>query len=96
MYTKDGIAYAGKQKPAIKICGVKPLAQYKLWLRFTNDEERIFDFTPELVHKCFMPLSDEETFRSVYLDYGVTVWNDGTIDIAPEYLYEHSAPVEVK
>ena len=30
----------------------------------------------------------------VYIDYGVTVWNDGDIDIAPEYLYRHSKEAE--
>ena len=34
------------------------------------------------------------SFRGVYIDYGVTVWNDGDIDIAPEYLYENSVPAE--
>jgi hypothetical protein len=37
---------------------------------------------------AFAPLKDEETFKNVYIDYGVTVWNDGEIDIAPELLYE--------
>jgi len=30
----------------------------------------------------------------VYLDYGVPVWADGDIDLAPEYLYEHSTLIE--
>lgn len=37
---------------------------------------------------------DEHTFAGVYIDYGVTVWNDGDIDIAPEYLYRHSKEAE--
>jgi hypothetical protein len=32
-------------------------------------------------------------FKGVYIDYGVPVWNDGDIDIAPETLYEQSVPV---
>ena len=42
----------------------------------------------------FAPLVDEHTFAGVYIDYGVTVWNDGDIDIAPEYLYQHSKAAE--
>mgnify|MGYP003368760364 CR=1 FL=1 len=34
------------------------------------------------------------TFAGVYIDYGVTVWRDGDIDIAPEYLYEHPVAAE--
>ena len=81
MYVLDGIAYAGKQEPVIKVCGVRPLAGHKLWLRFTTGETKVFDFTP---------LLKEHTFAGVCIDYGVTVWNDGDIDIAPEYLYEHA------
>jgi len=39
-------------------------------------------------------LKDEQLFRQVYIDYGVPVWNDGEIDIAPEALYEQGLPVE--
>ena len=49
MYVLDGIAYAGKQEPVIKVCGVRPLAGHKLWLRFTTGETKVFDFTPLLL-----------------------------------------------
>ena len=29
MYVLDGIAYAGKLKPGIKVCGVRPLVGHK-------------------------------------------------------------------
>lgn len=35
---------------------------------------------------------NKNVFNSVYIDYGVPVWNDGDIDIAPEYLYKHGIP----
>lgn len=92
MYIKNGIAYAGEQKPLLKVSGVRPLDDYKLWLRFSNGEAKIFDFKPELDCPAFSPLKDKELFKSVYIDYGVTVWNNGDIDIAPEYLYECSKP----
>ena len=49
---------------------------------------------PLLKDAGFAPLADEHTFAGVYIDYGVTVWNDGDIDIAPEYLYRHSKEAE--
>ena len=82
MYIKNGIAYAGEQKQPLKISGVRPLDDYKLWLRFNNGEVKVFDFA-----------IDNSVFNSVYIDFGVTVWNDGDIDIAPEYLYEHGVSV---
>ena len=96
MYIIDGIAYAGEPRPAIKISGVRPLDGYRHWLRFNTGETRTFDFTPLLSEPAFAPLRDPATFRGVYLDYGATVWNDGEIDIAPEYLYENAAPVAEK
>ena len=92
MYTINGIVYAGEAKPPIKVSGVRPLDDYKLWIRFSTGEVKIFDFSKELSSPAFTPLKDKELFRSVYIDYGVTVWNNGEIDIAPEYLYDHGVP----
>lgn len=94
MYIINGIAYAGEAAPSVAVCGVRPMDDYKLWLRFNTGETRIFDFKPLLDRPAFAPLADETAFRSVYIDYGVPVWNDGEIDIAPETLYANGAPVE--
>lgn len=91
---KNGIAYAGEQKQPLKISGVCPLEDYKLWVRFNNGEVKNFDFSKELNCPAFSPLKDKSVFNSVYIDYGVTVWNDGDIDIAPEYLYKNGVPAE--
>ncbi len=87
MYVVNGIAYAGDQKPALKVCGVRPMAEHRLWVRFNTGEAKIFDFQPLLSSPAFQPLADPEIFREVYIDYGVTVWQNGDIDIAPEMLY---------
>lgn len=91
MYIVDGIAYAGEKTPPIKVCGVRPLQDYRLWVRFTDGEAKIFDFKPLLDTPAFAPLKDITLFNSVYIDYGVTVWNGGDIDIAPETLYKDGA-----
>ena len=36
MYIVDGIAYAGEQAPVIKISGIRPMDDYKLWIRFNT------------------------------------------------------------
>ena len=89
MYIQNEVAYAGKLENSITIISVRVLDEYRLWLRFSTGETKTFDFSPLLEHKAFQPLRDKVLFGSVYVDYGVTVWNDGAIDIAPEYLYEH-------
>lgn len=88
MYITDGIAHAGEIEPPLKICGVRPLDNYKLWLRFNTGEEKTVDFSRELDFPVYAPLKDENLFRSVYIDHGILVWDDGSIDVAPEYLYE--------
>lgn len=45
---------------------------------------------PLMEKPCYAPLKNPDVFQGVYLDYGVPVWNNGEIDIAPEYLYERS------
>ena len=93
MYIIDGIAYAGELKPPLKVIGIKPLADYSLWLRFNNGESRLFDFKPLLNEPCYAPLKDINAFFGVYIDFGVPVWFDGDIDISPEYVYENGVTV---
>ena len=45
MYIKNGIAYAGEPQRPIKVSGVRPLDGYKLWVRFTNGEAKVIDFS---------------------------------------------------
>ena len=94
MYIIDGITYAGEKTPPIKVKSVRPLAGHKLWLRFNTNEERIFDCSPLLDLPAFAPLMDMAAFDAVYVDYGVPVWMDGAIDIAPERLYAESTAIE--
>jgi len=93
MYIIDGIAYAGEPVSALKISGVRPMDDYKLWVRFNTGETKIFDFKPLLSKPAFAPLKDKARFANVYIDYGMTVWDNGDIDIAPEALYENGISV---
>ena len=92
MYIIDGIAYAGEASVPIKISGIRAMDNYLLWIRFNTGEARVFDFKPLLDSPAFAPFADKAVFRDVYIDYGIPVWNDGDIDISPEYLYENSVP----
>lgn len=94
MYIKDGIAYAGEPEVPLKVSGVRPMRNHHLWVRFNTGEAKIFDFTPLLDKPAFAPLKDEAVFREVYIDFGITMWMDGDIDIAPEYLYQNGVLAE--
>ncbi|MCW5200147.1 DUF2442 domain-containing protein, partial [Desulfobulbus sp. F1] len=92
MYTIDGIAYAGEPKALLKVVAVYPLDGWKLRLRFSTGEVKIFDFAPLLAAPCFQPLKDFSLFATVSLDHGVPAWCRGEIDIAPEKLYQDGEP----
>jgi len=94
MHIIDGIAYAEEREKSIKVISARALDNYKLWIRFSTGETKIFDFSLLLDTEGFHPLKDKVVFSSVYVDYGVPVWNDGAIDIAPEHLYQNGILAE--
>lgn len=94
MYIMDGIAYAGEPAPVLEVRGVRPMPDYRLWVRFNTGEAKIYNFKPLLDSPAFAPLADMEIFQGVYIDYGVPVWKDGDIDIAPEELYTNGVTAE--
>lgn len=94
MYINNGIAYAGERKPEVRVSGIRPMENHLLWIRFNTGEAKVFDFKPLLDSPAFTPLKDESVFKGVYIDYGIAVWMDGDIDIAPAYLYENSIAYE--
>lgn len=96
MYIVDGIAYAGEQRPALKVWGVRPMDGLMLWVRFSTGEARLFDCGQIVSSPAFAPLRDPEVFKGVYIDYGIPVWNDGEIDLAPEFIYENGTPAQMR
>ena len=74
--------------------GVRPMQDYMLWVRFNTGEERVYDCKPLLSRSGFAALKDTEVCNSVYIDYGVTVWCDGEIDISPNELYTNGAKAD--
>jgi hypothetical protein len=93
MYELNGIVYADDPTPLKKIKYVRPLEDHKLLVRFSTEEEKEVDISGLLNEPAFRPLQDQNVFQSVYVDYGTVVWCNGTIDIAPEYLYDIGIPV---
>jgi hypothetical protein len=79
-----------EQKNELKwIVTACPMDGYVLHLTFNDGCQRIFDCLP-LIEKysLFAPLRDKAVFDSFDLDGWTVCWLDGSIDIAPEYIYE--------
>ncbi len=81
-----------EQKNELKwVIAAHPLDDYRLHLTFNDGSQRIFDCLPLIEkYKLFAPLRDKEVFNHFDLDGWTICWLDGTIDIAPEHLYEMS------
>ena len=73
------------------VIAAHPLDDYRLHLTFNDGSQRIFDCLPLIEkYKLFAPLRDKEVFNHIDLDGWTVCWLDGTIDIAPEHLFEMS------
>jgi hypothetical protein len=80
------------QVPSPSPIFVKPLGSHRLFLRFDNHEERVFDVTSYLDDSFFEPLSNPVVFDTVKTN-GLTIEWMGGIDICPDELYENSKPL---
>ena len=77
----------------IWINSAKYLGDYRLSLSFSNGEQRVFDAKEFIAsHPLFASLQDKQLFSQFQLDGWTVSWQDGRLDIAPEYLYEIGTP----
>lgn len=77
----------------IWITGARYLRDYCLALSFSDGTERIFDAKDFIAsHPLFSPLKDKQLFTEFKLDGWTVSWQNGRLDIAPEYLYECGTP----
>ena len=77
----------------IGIVNVRHLEGLKMSVSFNNGESRLFDFAT-IVDRfpVFAPLKDKNTLRQFHIS-DTLEWCNGTIDIAPKYIFEHGEPV---
>jgi len=90
----DGIAYADDPRPILHVLSARPLEDHKLKVKFSDGTQRVVDMAPLLDRPAFTPLRDKTIFDQAYVEFGVPMWCEGEIDIAPEWLREHGHPVE--
>lgn len=75
----------------LDIIEVNPLEDYKLLLKFENNEQRVFDVKPYFVKSIFKELVDKNIFSTVKVVLGAVEWSNKA-DIDPRLLYEESVP----
>jgi hypothetical protein len=73
----------------IWVTDAKPLADYRLWVRFSDGIEGEIDLK-EFVNSDPRPivvaLRDRENFSAIRVEMDTVVWANG-FDLAPEFLY---------
>lgn len=69
-----------------RVIEVRPVAEYKLSLTFSNGECGVYDCAPLLDFGVFQELRDEDYFRQVRAYNGTVVWPNEQ-DICPDTLY---------
>ena len=71
------------------------LGEYKLRIRFENEEVRIVDLRDHLDGPIFEPLRDVSYFArfEVNRDIDTVVWPNGA-DFSPDFLYEMGEPAD--
>ena len=78
----------------IEIINAKCLDGLKMLVSFNNGEHRLFDFATIVdSYPVFAPLKDKATLRQFHIS-DTLEWCNGTIDIAPEYIFEHGELVD--
>ena len=72
---------------------VKALENFLLYIKFKNNEEKIYDMKEMLKFDYYQNLRNKENFKKVKI-YGITLkWSTGE-DIAPEKIYFNSIPLK--
>jgi len=71
------------------LLAVEPSEDYKLFLEYSNNEKRVYDFREHLKHPFYEKLKNKELFKKVKVLNGELEWATGQ-DFCPNTLYEYS------
>jgi len=73
-----------------RLVEARHVAQYTVWLRFSDGVEGEIDLRGELYGPMFEPLKDPEIFKSfsVHPELHTLVWPNGA-DFSPEFLHDN-------
>lgn len=73
-----------------RLIEAKHVAEFTLWLRFSDGVEGEIDLRAELYGPIFEPLKDAESFKAftVHPELHTLVWPNGA-DFSPEFLHDN-------
>jgi hypothetical protein len=82
------ITMAETEFPMVDVLKLKPLGERKLWLRFTDGCEGVYDLSDfvESGGPMVEPLREDGYFARVFVEMGVPTWPNG-LDLDPINLY---------
>ena len=72
------------------IISAEYLVDYRLKLTFNDGAVKIFDGKDIISKPLYQVLQSQAIFQRFELDGWTVSWENGKIDIAPEYLYDHA------
>jgi Protein of unknown function (DUF2442) len=74
--------------PLVDVLRLRPLDDYRLWLRFTDGSEGVRDLSGVIAEGGVMvePLKSKDYFDRVFLEMGAPTWPNG-FDLDPINLY---------
>ena len=74
----------------LEVTEAKVLPHYRILVTFDTGEKKLFNMSTMLHYPVYQKLKDETVFKTIKIRRGVVTWDDGNIDIAPEYMYYHN------
>jgi len=89
MYISDGFVHGESTEMPVRVASLKALDDMMMIIEFEGGQKRLFDAS-ELKGEVFDVLKNVDIFMSPRIEHGVVTWNDGAVDVSPEYMYEHS------
>ena len=97
MYIINDIAYAENfNNKDLKIVEIKIVSELCMLVTFSNGEKRIFDAKYLIEYPAYKKLEEFDVFKNAYIENGIIVWENGTIDIATNTVYQNSYEYEQK
>jgi hypothetical protein len=82
--------------PMVDVIRLKALPDFKLWLRFIDGREGVWDMSASLAETGPMlePLRQPDLFARVFVEIGTPTWPNG-YDVDPIHLYMRMREAEV-
>ena len=76
------------------IASVKVLENYRLLIKFSSNEERIYDMTSWLEKPAFASLKSYQVFKNITIEKGgyAVSWNE-ELDLSEYELWKNSTPL---